>query len=60
MKYCVPPKDGGVSKKMECVTQQNHHNLLDIAKNVLVKVEEFIFPIDFVILDMEEDGKGPK
>ena len=24
-------------------------------KNLLVKVEKFIFPTDFVILDMEED-----
>ncbi|XP_016178225.1 uncharacterized protein LOC107620605 [Arachis ipaensis] len=27
-----------------------------VVENLLVKVEEFIFPVDFVILDMEEEG----
>ncbi|PKU78214.1 hypothetical protein MA16_Dca012334 [Dendrobium catenatum] len=26
-----------------------------VIKNILVKVDKFIFPIDFIILDMEED-----
>ncbi|XP_073307153.1 uncharacterized protein [Primulina huaijiensis] len=30
-----------------------------IVEDVLVKVEKFIFPIDFVILDMEEDRDTP-
>ncbi|GKC23339.1 reverse transcriptase domain-containing protein [Tanacetum coccineum] len=30
-----------------------------IAKNMLVKVGKFIFPADFVILEMEEDSKVP-
>ncbi|XP_022841946.1 uncharacterized protein LOC111365637 [Olea europaea var. sylvestris] len=30
-----------------------------IIKDVLVKVDKFIFPVDFVVLDMEEDEKVP-
>lgn len=30
-----------------------------IVEDVLVKVDKFIFPVDFVILDMEEDAKVP-
>ncbi|XP_075500158.1 uncharacterized protein LOC142538744 [Primulina tabacum] len=30
-----------------------------IVEDVLVKVDKFIFPVDFVILDMEEDQKTP-
>ncbi|GKC19575.1 reverse transcriptase domain-containing protein [Tanacetum coccineum] len=30
-----------------------------IAKNILVEVAKFTFPADFVILEMEEDSKGP-
>ncbi|GJR51262.1 DNA-directed DNA polymerase [Tanacetum coccineum] len=30
-----------------------------IAKNVLIKVDKFVLPIDFVILDMQEDSKIP-
>ncbi|GKD64439.1 putative reverse transcriptase domain-containing protein, partial [Tanacetum coccineum] len=30
-----------------------------IAENVVVKIDKFIFPVDFVILDMEEDHRIP-
>ncbi|GJW84891.1 reverse transcriptase domain-containing protein [Tanacetum coccineum] len=30
-----------------------------IAENMLVEVDKFIFPVDFVILEMEEDSKVP-
>ncbi|GJR54640.1 transposon ty3-I gag-pol polyprotein [Tanacetum coccineum] len=30
-----------------------------IAENVMVKIDKFIFPIDFMILDMEEDHRIP-
>ncbi|GKF56243.1 hypothetical protein Tco_0166583, partial [Tanacetum coccineum] len=30
-----------------------------IAKNVLVGIDKFIFPVDFIILDMPEDVKVP-
>ena len=30
-----------------------------IIKDVLVKVDKFIFPIDFIVLDMEEDMEIP-
>ena len=28
-------------------------------EDVLVKVDEFIFPVDFIVLDMEEDKEIP-
>ncbi|KAK5802705.1 hypothetical protein PVK06_030322 [Gossypium arboreum] len=31
----------------------------DIIEDVLVKIDKFIFPIDFVVLDMEEDSDVP-
>ena len=30
-----------------------------IVEDVLIKVNKFIFPMDFVVLDMEEDEKVP-
>ena len=30
-----------------------------IIKDVLVKVDKFIFPVDFIILDVEEDKEVP-
>ena len=30
-----------------------------IIEDVLVKVDKFIFPMDFVVLDMEEDRESP-
>ncbi|GJX69614.1 putative nucleotidyltransferase, ribonuclease H [Tanacetum coccineum] len=30
-----------------------------IAENVIVKIDKFVFPVDFVVLDMEEDNKIP-
>jgi len=28
-----------------------------VVEDVLVKVDKFIFPVDFVVMDMEEDEK---
>ena len=30
-----------------------------ILENVLIKVEKFIFPMDFVVIDIEEDKQVP-
>ena len=30
-----------------------------VLENVLVKVDKFIFPVDFIVLDMEEDQEIP-
>ncbi|GKC64716.1 hypothetical protein Tco_1097314 [Tanacetum coccineum] len=30
-----------------------------IVENILVKIDKFIFPVDFVILDIMEDNKVP-
>ncbi|GKA94429.1 homeodomain-like protein, partial [Tanacetum coccineum] len=32
---------------------------MEIVKNVLVKINKFIFPVDFIILDIIEDNKVP-
>ncbi|GJY16544.1 reverse transcriptase domain-containing protein [Tanacetum coccineum] len=32
---------------------------IGIAKNMLIEVGKFTFPVDFLILEMEEDSKGP-
>ncbi|GKE26774.1 reverse transcriptase domain-containing protein, partial [Tanacetum coccineum] len=33
--------------------------LADLAENMLIEVGKFVFPVDFVILEMEEDSKVP-
>ena len=30
-----------------------------IIEDVLVKIDKFIYPIDFVVLDMDDDNKVP-
>ncbi|KAK5802387.1 hypothetical protein PVK06_029977 [Gossypium arboreum] len=30
-----------------------------IIEDVLVKIDKFIFPVDFIVLDIEEDSKNP-
>ena len=32
---------------------------IGIAENILVKIEKFVFPVDFIILDIPEDAKIP-
>mgnify|MGYP003361713244 CR=1 FL=1 len=32
---------------------------MGIVEDVLIKVEKFIYPVDFVVLDMEEDRSIP-
>ena len=32
----------------------------EIIEDVLVKVDKFLFPVDFAVLDMEEDRRAPK
>ena len=34
-------------------------HLRGIIEDVLVKVDKLIFPVDFVVLDMEEDNEVP-
>ncbi|GJT53077.1 reverse transcriptase domain-containing protein, partial [Tanacetum coccineum] len=58
----VPPKLGdpenflipcNFNKAFSC------NALVDLAENMLVEVGKFTFPVDFVILEMEEDSKVP-
>jgi hypothetical protein len=30
-----------------------------VTEDVLVKVDKFVFPVDFVVMDMEEDSEVP-
>ncbi|XP_016178148.1 uncharacterized protein LOC107620514 [Arachis ipaensis] len=49
--------------KLTCISLQFAYRLIKfsvgIVENLLVKVEPFIFPTDFVILDMKEDKNAP-
>ncbi|XP_022880734.1 uncharacterized protein LOC111398006 [Olea europaea var. sylvestris] len=63
MSLSVFRKLGLVEAKVTTVTLQladrSLTHLRGIIENVLVKVEKFIFPVDFLILDMEEDKDIP-
>ena len=59
-----------VSKKLDCgevqlttislqMTDKTFARPYDIVEDVLVMVDKFIFPADFVILDMEEQAEIP-
>ena len=41
------------------LVDQSLTRLRGIIEDVLVKVDKFILPADFIILDMEEDKRGP-
>ena len=41
------------------LADRTYKHPLGVIENVLVKVDKFIFPIDFVILDMEKDDAVP-
>ncbi|XP_073152909.1 uncharacterized protein [Henckelia pumila] len=47
--FSIPCQIGNLSLK----------NILGIVENVLVKIDHFIYPVDFVILDMDEDYEVP-
>ncbi|GJT68720.1 reverse transcriptase domain-containing protein [Tanacetum coccineum] len=39
------------------LTNHTYQYLMGVAKNILVQVRKFVFPVDFVILQMEEDDR---
>ncbi|GKC38450.1 reverse transcriptase domain-containing protein [Tanacetum coccineum] len=41
------------------LASQSHIYPLGIAEDVLVKIADFIYPVDFVIIDIKEDRKRP-
>ena len=41
------------------IVDRSYKHPQGVIENVLVKVDKFLFPADFVILDMEEDDKVP-
>ncbi|GJR94015.1 reverse transcriptase domain-containing protein [Tanacetum coccineum] len=63
MPYSLYAKiSGGTIKPMRmCIrlANQSHQYLVGVAEYMLVQVGQFIFPINFVILEMEEDRKVP-
>ena len=50
------PKSTTISLQL---VDRSYQHPLGIIENVLVKVGKFIFPADFIILDMEEDDTVP-
>ncbi|GJW04634.1 ribonuclease H-like domain-containing protein [Tanacetum coccineum] len=51
---CLENQIGQMSKELATIKRPK-----GIAKNVLVGIDKFIFPLDFVVLDMPEDIKVP-
>ncbi|XP_070011189.1 uncharacterized protein [Nicotiana sylvestris] len=49
-------KNTGVSLQL---ADQSTKKLKGIIENVLVRVDKFIFPVDFIVLEMEENTKVP-
>ncbi|GJY09479.1 reverse transcriptase domain-containing protein [Tanacetum coccineum] len=41
------------------LSNHTYQHPMGVAKNMLVQVGKFVFPVDFVILQMEEDDKVP-
>ena len=41
------------------LADKSYQHTRGVIENILVKVDKFLFPINFVILDMEEDDKVP-
>jgi hypothetical protein len=41
------------------LADQSVHYPIGIAENILVKIQNFFVPIDFVVFDMQEDMKTP-
>ncbi|KAJ9546843.1 hypothetical protein OSB04_019386 [Centaurea solstitialis] len=57
-----PNKEKDLQKKKDEVDELADRSLkypMGIAENVPVKVDRFVFPVDFVILDMAEDNQVP-
>ena len=50
------PKSTTISLQL---ANRSYQHSWGIIENVLVKVGKFIFPVNFVILDMEEDDTVP-
>ncbi|XP_012845934.1 PREDICTED: uncharacterized protein LOC105965929 [Erythranthe guttata] len=61
-KFTIPVAIGGDIKLVSVTLQLADRSLIypkGIVEDVLVKVDKFIFPVDFVVLDMEEDKEIP-
>ncbi|GJS29320.1 reverse transcriptase domain-containing protein [Tanacetum coccineum] len=41
-----------------CLANHTYQYLMGVAENMLVQVGKFVFPVDFIILEMEEDNKA--
>nr|GEY66918.1 hypothetical protein [Tanacetum cinerariifolium] len=57
LKELVPPKLGDPGSFLIPYRSFQYH--VEIAENMLVEVRKFTFPVDFVILEMEEESKVP-
>jgi len=61
--YSVVKRVGGLDMKLTRMTLQladkSVARPMGIAEDVLVKVDNFVFPVDFVVMDIEEDDDVP-
>ena len=61
--YSVVKRVGGLDLKLTRMTLQladkSVARPMGIAEDVLVKVDKFVFPVDFVVMDIEEDDDVP-
>lgn len=61
--YSVVKRVGGLDMKLTKMTLQladkSVTRPMGIAEDVLVRVDKFVFPVDFVVMDIEEDDDVP-
>ncbi|XP_039682975.1 uncharacterized protein [Medicago truncatula] len=61
--YSVVKRVGGLEMKLTRMTLQladkSVARPMGIAEDVLVKVDKFVFPVDFVVMDIEEEDEMP-
>ena len=61
--YSVVKRVGGLDMKLTRMTLQladkSVTRPMGIAEDVLVRVDKFVFPLDFVVMDIEEDDDVP-
>ncbi|GKA51321.1 hypothetical protein Tco_0744517 [Tanacetum coccineum] len=55
----IPMSREEEAKFMQTFSDRSFQYPVGIAENMLVEVGKFTFPVDFVILEMEEDSKKP-
>ncbi|GKD58020.1 reverse transcriptase domain-containing protein, partial [Tanacetum coccineum] len=57
--YASPSVNTLIPTRMSIRANHTYHYPMGVAENMLGQVGKFVFPVDFVILEMEEDNKVP-